>query len=58
MILPEKNCAISSLEQPNGSPRSLTTASLMLWIWSDPARLITHSISLFLDRNTDRERKI
>lgn len=54
--IPVKNWAISSLEQPKGRPRNLTTASLMLGE-SKPARLMTHSISPFFDRNTANKQK-
>ena len=51
-VLPEKKCAISSFEQPNGRPRRRTTASL-LFSWPGPLRFTTHSISLRLERNTE-----
>lgn len=48
-----KNCAISSLEQPNGKPLSLTHPS-SLEFDEDPDLFITHSISALLTLNTER----
>ena len=45
MNLPEKNCAISSLEQPNGNPLSRTHPSSIAFSRLNPLLLITHSIS-------------
>ena len=54
--LPEKKWAISSLEQPNGKPRNLTTASIFA-CWFGPFLFTTHSISLRFDRKTRRKKK-
>ena len=50
--IPEKNCAISSFEQPKGSPRSLTQPSSMAFSKFKPLRLTTHSISDLFALNT------
>lgn len=43
--IPEKNCAISSLEQPNGRPRNLTQPSSIAFSKLRPLLFTTHSIS-------------
>jgi hypothetical protein len=53
--IPEKNCAISSFEQPNGSPRSLTQPSSIAFSKFKPLRFTTHSISDLLALNTETE---
>jgi hypothetical protein len=53
--IPEKNCAISSFEQPNGSPRSLTQPSSIAFSKFRPLRFTTHSISDLLALNTETD---
>lgn len=56
--IPEKNCAISSFEQPNGSPRSLTQPSSIAFSKFKPLRFTTHSISDRLALNTETREPI
>lgn len=55
--IPEKNCAISSFEQPNGRPRNLTQPSSIAFSKFRPLLFTTHSISPRFALNTETKQK-